>query len=61
MIFEDVHWTDPTSLEAFGRTVDRLKTLRVLLIITMRMTIRTVRCCLTTQPHSTMLIVSFEN
>jgi predicted ATPase len=20
MIFEDAHWTDPTSLEAFGRT-----------------------------------------
>jgi class 3 adenylate cyclase len=25
MIFEDVHWIDPTSLEALGRTVDRLK------------------------------------
>ena len=36
MFFEDVHWTDPTSLEALGRTVDRLKTLRVLLIITYR-------------------------
>ena len=24
MIFEDAHWTDPTSLEAFGRTVDRI-------------------------------------
>jgi predicted ATPase len=24
MIFEDVHWIDPTSLEALGRTVDRL-------------------------------------
>jgi predicted ATPase len=23
MIFEDAHWNDPTSLEAFGRTVDR--------------------------------------
>ena len=28
MIFEDAHWTDPTSLEAFGRTVDRIRTLR---------------------------------
>ena len=28
MIFEDVHWTDPTSLEAFGRAVDRIKSLR---------------------------------
>jgi class 3 adenylate cyclase/predicted ATPase len=36
MIFEDVHWTDPTSLEAFGRTVDRLRTLPVLLIVTFR-------------------------
>ena len=25
MIFEDAHWTDPTSLEAFGRTVDQIK------------------------------------
>ena len=24
MIFEDVHWADPTSLEAFGRAVDRI-------------------------------------
>ena len=36
MIFEDVHWTDPTSLEALGRTVDRIKTLPVLLIVTFR-------------------------
>ena len=36
MIFEDVHWTDPTSLEAFGRTVDRIAALRVLLIVTFR-------------------------
>jgi class 3 adenylate cyclase/tetratricopeptide (TPR) repeat protein len=36
MIFEDVHWIDPTSLEALGRTVDRLKTLGVLLTITYR-------------------------
>ena len=27
MIFEDVHWIDPTSLEALGRTVEQLKTL----------------------------------
>jgi predicted ATPase len=25
MIFEDVHWIDPTSLEALGRTVDRIR------------------------------------
>jgi predicted ATPase len=36
MIFEDVHWIDPTSLEALGRTVDRLRTLGVLLLLTYR-------------------------
>ena len=36
MIFEDVHWIDPTSLEALGRAVERIKPLRVLLIITYR-------------------------
>ena len=36
MIFEDVHWVDPTSLEALDRTVDRIKTLPVLLIVTYR-------------------------
>jgi predicted ATPase len=35
-IFEDAHWTDPTSLEAFGRTVDQIKTLPALLIVTFR-------------------------
>ena len=36
MIFEDAHWTDPTSLEAFGRTVDQIKTLPALLVVTFR-------------------------
>jgi predicted ATPase len=36
MIFEDVHWSDPTSLEALGRAVDRIASLRVLLIVTFR-------------------------
>ena len=36
MIFEDVHSTDPTSLEAFGRAVDRIKTLPALLIASFR-------------------------
>jgi predicted ATPase len=35
-IFEDAHWIDPTSLEALGRTVDRVRTLSVLLIVTYR-------------------------
>ena len=36
MIFEDVHWIDPTSLEALGRTVEGLRTLGGLLIVTYR-------------------------
>ena len=36
MIFEDAHWIDPTSLEVLGRTVDRIKTLPALLIVTFR-------------------------
>jgi class 3 adenylate cyclase len=36
MIFEDAHWTDPTSLEVLGRVVDRIATLRVVLIVTFR-------------------------
>ena len=36
MIFEDAHWADPTSLEAFGRAIGRIRTLRVLLIVTFR-------------------------
>ena len=36
MIFEDAHWSDPTSLEAFGRTMGRIKSLPVLLIVTYR-------------------------
>jgi class 3 adenylate cyclase/tetratricopeptide (TPR) repeat protein len=36
MVFEDAHWSDPTSLEAFGRAVDRIANLPVLLLITFR-------------------------
>jgi predicted ATPase len=36
MIFEDVHWIDPTSLEALGRGIGRIKAAGVLLIITHR-------------------------
>jgi class 3 adenylate cyclase/predicted ATPase len=36
MIFEDAHWTDPTSLELLGRVVGRIATLPVLLIVTFR-------------------------
>jgi class 3 adenylate cyclase/predicted ATPase len=36
MIFEDAHWTDPSSLEVFSRTVDQITTRPVLLIMTFR-------------------------
>jgi class 3 adenylate cyclase len=36
MIFEDAHWVDPTSLELLGRIVDKIPSLRVLLILTFR-------------------------
>jgi hypothetical protein len=36
MILEDAHWADPTSLEVFGRAVDRIANLGVLLLITFR-------------------------
>jgi class 3 adenylate cyclase len=36
MIFEDAHWADPSSLEAFGQVVDRIRTLRALLLVTFR-------------------------
>jgi hypothetical protein len=36
MIFEGAHWSDPTSLEAFGLVIDRIAGLRVLLLVTLR-------------------------
>lgn len=36
MIFEDVHWIDPTSLELLDRVVERVARLPVLLVITSR-------------------------
>ncbi|MFZ3309786.1 MAG: adenylate/guanylate cyclase domain-containing protein [Xanthobacteraceae bacterium] len=36
MIFEDVHWADPTSLELLTLAIERLQTLPILLVITFR-------------------------
>ena len=36
MIFEDAHWTDPTSLEVLDRVAHLIRSLRVLLIVTFR-------------------------
>ncbi len=36
MLFEDVHWLDPTTDELLGRILERVRTSRVLLVITFR-------------------------
>ena len=36
MIFEDIHWIDPTSLELLATTVEHVPQLRVLLLVTAR-------------------------
>jgi predicted ATPase/class 3 adenylate cyclase len=36
MVFEDVHWIDPTSLELLGMIVERIQQLPVLLLVTAR-------------------------
>jgi class 3 adenylate cyclase/predicted ATPase len=36
MVFEDAHWADPTSLELLGRTVSKVASYRMLLIVTFR-------------------------
>jgi class 3 adenylate cyclase/predicted ATPase len=36
MVFEDLHWVDPTTLEMFARTVARIRDLPILLIATFR-------------------------
>ncbi len=36
IIFEDAHWADPTTLELFGRIIDKIPALRVMLIVTFR-------------------------
>jgi class 3 adenylate cyclase len=36
MLFEDAHWIDPTSRELLDLTIARLRTLRVLLVVTFR-------------------------
>jgi DNA-binding winged helix-turn-helix (wHTH) protein/predicted ATPase len=36
MIFEDAHWSDPTTLEMLDRVAERIRTLRILLIVTFR-------------------------
>jgi class 3 adenylate cyclase len=36
MLWEDIHWSDPTTLESLDLLIDRVATLRVLMILTFR-------------------------
>ncbi len=36
MVFEDAHWADPTSLELLTLAIERLQTLPILLVVTLR-------------------------
>ena len=36
MVFEDAHWMDPTSRELLDLTIERVRTLPVLLVVTFR-------------------------
>ncbi len=55
MLFEDVHWADPTSLELLTLTIERLAALPILLVITFRPDYQPPW---TGQPHVTMLTLS---
>ena len=55
MIFEDAHWVDPTSRELLDLTVERVRSIPVLLIVTFRSEFQPPW---TGQPHVTMLTLN---
>jgi TolB-like protein/predicted ATPase len=55
MIFEDLHWIDPTSLELLTRIVDRIPSLPALMVVTFRPEFQ---APWTGLPHVTMLSLS---
>ena len=55
MVFEDAHWIDPTSRELLDLTVERVRSLPVLLIITFRPEFQPPW---TGQPHVNMLMLN---
>ncbi len=55
MVFEDIHWIDPTSLDLLDRTVARVADLPVLLVVTSRPELQP---SWVGQPHVTMLPMS---
>jgi class 3 adenylate cyclase/predicted ATPase len=55
MVFEDAHWIDPTSRELLDLTIERIRTLPVLLIVTFRSEFQP---SWTGQPQVTMLTLN---
>ena len=55
VIFEDAHWIDPTSSELLDLTVERLRPLPVLLIVTFRPEFQP---HWVSEPHVTMLVLN---
>jgi len=55
MVFEDAHWVDPTSRELLDLTLDRVRRLPVLLIVTFRPEFQQ---AWSGQPHVTMLALN---
>ncbi|MGB6935213.1 MAG: AAA family ATPase, partial [Xanthobacteraceae bacterium] len=55
ILFEDVHWADPTSLELLTLTIERVAAVPILLVITFRPDYQPPW---TGQPHVTMLTLS---
>jgi class 3 adenylate cyclase/predicted ATPase len=55
MLFDDVHWADPTTLELLTVTIERLQSLPILLVITLRPDYQPPWIG---QPHVTMLTLS---
>ena len=55
MVFDDAHWADPTTLEAFGRAMDRVRIHSVLLLMTFRPEFEPPWAA---QPHITVLTIN---
>ena len=55
LVFEDLHWCDPSTLEFLNRLVDRVETLPVLLLVTSR---TGTRVAWSDQPHVTTLMLN---
>ncbi|HEX3505960.1 MAG TPA: adenylate/guanylate cyclase domain-containing protein [Xanthobacteraceae bacterium] len=55
MLFEDAHWSDPTSIELLTLTIERVQTLPILLVVTFRPEYQPPW---TGQPHVTMLTLN---